>query len=46
VFRVMQRDLAISGDTALCKRAKQRDIAIAIRKKRGKINVIVDSTGL
>jgi hypothetical protein len=46
VFRVMQRDLAIPDDTSLCKRAKQRDIAIAIRKTKGAIHVIVDSTGL
>jgi hypothetical protein len=51
VFRVLQIDLAIPGDTALgtpsrqapCKRAKTLDIALSIRKKRSKINVIVDS---
>ena len=42
----MQIDLAIPGYTALCKRAKKLDIDISIRKKRGKISVIVDSTGL
>jgi len=46
VFRVMQIDLAIPGYTALCKRAKKLDIDLSIRKKRGKISVIVDSTGL
>jgi len=46
VFRVMQIDLAIPGYTALCKRAKKLDIDLSIRKKRGKIDVIVDSTGL
>jgi hypothetical protein len=42
----MAMDLAIPDYTSLCKRAKQRDIAIAIRKTQGKIDVIVDSTGL
>jgi len=46
VFRLMKLDLAIPGYTALCKRAKKLDIDISIRKKRGKIDVIVDSTGL
>jgi hypothetical protein len=46
MFGIMPLDLPIPGDTALCKRAKQRDIAMAIGKQRGKINVIVDSTGL
>jgi hypothetical protein len=42
----MQIDLAIPDSTSLCKRAKPWNIAIAIRKTQGKINVIVDSTGL
>jgi hypothetical protein len=46
VFGIMQLDLPIPGYTALCKRAKTLDITISIRKKRGKINVIVDSAGL
>jgi hypothetical protein len=46
VFRVMQLELAIPGYTALCKRAKKLDIDISIRKTRGKIDIIVDSTGL
>jgi hypothetical protein len=46
VFRVMQIDLAIPDYTSLCKRAKKLDIAISIRKKRGEIDVVVDSTGL
>jgi hypothetical protein len=46
VFGIMQLDLPIPGYTALCKRAKQLDIDIAIRKTKGAIHVIVDSTGL
>jgi hypothetical protein len=46
VFRIMQIDLSIPGYTALCKRAKKLDIDTTICKKRGKISVIVDSTGL
>jgi len=46
VLSVMQIDLAIPGYTALCKRAKTLAIDLSIKKRRGKINVIVDSTGL
>jgi hypothetical protein len=46
VFQVMQLDLPIPGYTALCKRAKALDIHIVFKKKSGKIDVIVDSTGL
>jgi hypothetical protein len=42
----MQLDLPIPGYTALCKRAKSLDICITLKKKKGKIDVIVDSTGL
>jgi hypothetical protein len=46
VFQVMQLDLPIPGYTALCQRAKALDINIVFKKKSGKIDVIVDSTGL
>jgi len=46
VFQVMKLDLAIPDYTSLCKRAKKLDIAVSIRKKRGKIDIVVDSTGL
>jgi IS5 family transposase len=46
VFRLMKLDLAIPDYTSLCKRAKKLDINISIRKAKGKIDIIVDSTGL
>ena len=46
VFRVMRLDLEIPGYAALCKRAKKLAVDLSVREKRGKINVIVDSTGL
>jgi hypothetical protein len=46
VFGVMQLDLAVPGYTALCKRAKKLNIDILISRKKGKIDIIVDSTGL
>jgi IS5 family transposase len=46
VFRLMKLDLAIPDYTSLCKRAKTLDIDISIRKTKGKIDIIVDSTGL
>jgi len=46
VFQLMKLDLAIPDYTSLCKRAKKLDINISIRKTRGKIDIIVDSTGL
>jgi hypothetical protein len=42
----MKLDLAIPDYTSLCKRAKKFDIAISIRKTKGQIDIVVDSTGL
>jgi IS5 family transposase len=46
IFQLMQLDLPIPGYTALCKRAHALDIFLTLKKKSGKIDVIVDSTGL
>ena len=46
VFQRMQLDLPIPNYTALCKRASALDICITLKKKSGKIDIIVDSTGL
>jgi IS5 family transposase len=46
VFRLMKLDLAIPDYTSLCKRAKKLDIDLSIRKTKGKIDIVVDSTGL
>jgi hypothetical protein len=46
VFQLMQLDLPIPGYTALCKRAPSLDICLTLKNKRGKIDGIVDSTGL
>ena len=46
VFGMMKLELAIPDYTSLCKRAKNLDVAISLRKKQGKIDVIIDSTGL
>lgn len=42
----MQLDLPIPDYTSLCKRAAKLGIDIVVSKKRGKIDVVVDSTGL
>ena len=42
----MQLDLAIPDYTSLCKRAAKLGIAILLTKKKGKIDIVVDSTGL
>ncbi len=46
LFTLMQIDLPIPDYSALCKRAAKLDLAFDLKKKKGKINVIVDSTGL
>ena len=46
VFKIMQLDLAVPDYTSLCKRAAKLGIAILLTKKKGKIDVVVDSTGL
>jgi hypothetical protein len=46
VFKVMQLDLAIPDYTSLCKRAAKLGISILLTNKKGKINIVVDSTGL
>ena len=42
----MQLDLSIPDYTSLCKRAAALDLSFDLKKKKGKIDVIVDSTGL
>jgi len=46
VFHLMKLDLAIPDYTSLCKRAKKLNIDISIRQTKGKIDIVVDSTGL
>ena len=46
MFRLMQLDLPIPDYTSLCKRAAALELAFDLKKKKGKIDVIVDSTGL
>ncbi|GHV09759.1 hypothetical protein AGMMS50229_20410 [Campylobacterota bacterium] len=46
VFKVMQLDLAIPDYTSLCKRAAKLGISILLTNKKGKIDIVVDSTGL
>jgi hypothetical protein len=46
IFRLMQLDLAIPDYTSLCKRAAALELSFDLKKKKGKINVILDSTGL
>lgn len=46
IFDLMQFDLPIPDDTSLCKRAAKLGIDIAVSKKKGKIDVVLDSTGL
>jgi hypothetical protein len=46
VFRIMQLDLAIPDYTSLCKRAAKLDVSLLLTNKKGKIDVVVDSTGL
>jgi hypothetical protein len=45
-FRVMKLDLTIPDYTSLCKRAAKLGIQIRVLPKKGKIDVVVDSTGL
>lgn len=45
-FKVMKLDLAIPDYTSLCKRAAKLDIQTRVATKKGKIDVVVDSTGL
>jgi len=45
-FKVMNLDLTIPGYTALCKRAATLGIQIRVLPKKGKIDIVVDSTGL
>jgi len=45
-FQVMKLDLAIPDYTSLCKRAAKLDIQTRVATKKGKIDVVVDSTGL
>jgi hypothetical protein len=46
MFGLMEFDLPIPDYTSLCKRAAALNLAFDLKKKKGKINVIVDSTGL
>ena len=46
MFGLMQLDLPIPDYTSLCKRAAALDLSFDLKKKTGKIDVIVDSTGL
>jgi hypothetical protein len=46
IFRTMQLDLPIPDYTSLCKRAAALNLSFDLTKKKGKIDVIVDSTGL
>ena len=46
MFGLMQLDLPIPDYTSLCKRAAALDLSFDLKKKKGKIDVIVDSTGL
>lgn len=46
LVRLMQVDVAIPDFTSLAKRAAQLDIALAVSKRKGSIDVVVDSTGL
>lgn len=46
VFKVMQLALAVLDSPSLCKRAAKLGIAILLTKKKVKIDVVVDSTGL
>jgi hypothetical protein len=46
IFRVMQLELPIPDYTSLCKRAAALDLSFDLKKKKGKMDVIVDSTGL
>jgi len=46
VFQIMQLDLAVPDYTSLCKRAAKLGISILLTNKKGKIDIVVDSTGL
>ena len=46
IFELMRFDLPIPDYTSLCKRAAKLDIDIVVSKKKGKIDVVLDSTGL
>ena len=46
MFRLMQLDLPVPDYTSLCKRAAALELSFDLKKKKGKIDVIVDSTGL
>jgi len=46
MFGLMQLDLPIPDYTSLCKRAAALNLSFDLKKKKGKIDVIVDSTGL
>lgn len=46
MFRIMDINLAIPDYTSLCKRAASLGLSFDLKKKKGKIDVIVDSTGL
>jgi hypothetical protein len=46
VFTIMQLNLAVPNYTSLCKRAAKLGVSILRTNKKGKIDVVVDSTGL
>jgi hypothetical protein len=46
MFGLMQLDLPVPDYTAPCKRAAKLGLSFDLKKKKGKMNVIVDSTGL
>jgi hypothetical protein len=46
IFQLMQLELSIPDYTSLCKRAAALNLSFDLKKKKGKIDVIVDSTGL
>ncbi len=46
IFDLMRFDLPIPDYTSLCKRAPKLGIDIVVSKKKGKIDVVLDSTGL
>ena len=46
LFGLIQLDLPIPDYTSLCKRAAALNLSFDLKKKQGKLDVIVDSTGL